>query len=263
MNTVKQSDELKSLGLSFQSYPVSLGAITNYTRKAGETHMNKTVMIIGGVVIVAVIGILLMSNTGGTDNDAALQNDTGAAGTATGDTDTGMESDPMAAGDDAMMGDDSMMDDDSMMEDNAMMDGETGTIVDVAVENGSFETLVAAVQAAGLVETLSSAGPYTVFAPTDEAFAALPAGTVDELLLPENRDQLIAVLTYHVVPGEVPSTEVVNLDSATTVQGADVSIATTADGGVQVNNANVVIPDVEASNGVIHVIDTVLLPPEE
>ncbi|GAB5413505.1 MAG: fasciclin domain-containing protein [Congregibacter sp.] len=134
-----------------------------------------------------------------------------------------------------------------------------GTIVEVAVGNPDFSTLVAAVKAAGLVETLSSEGPFTVFAPTNAAFAKLPAGTVEDLLKPENKDKLTAVLTYHVVAGKVMAADVVKLDSATTVQGGDVSISA-SDAGVMVNNANVVATDVAASNGVIHVIDTVILP---
>ena len=131
-------------------------------------------------------------------------------------------------------------------------------IVDTAVAAGSFGTLVAAVQAAGLVDTLKGDGPFTVFAPTDEAFAALPNGTVETLLLPENKDQLVAVLTYHVVPGKVMSTDLSDGMTATTVQGGDVTIGTTD--GVTVNGANVVAADVAASNGVIHVIDAVILP---
>jgi len=132
-------------------------------------------------------------------------------------------------------------------------------IVDVAVENGSFTTLVAAVKAAGLVDTLKGEGPYTVFAPTDEAFAALPEGTVDMLLKPENKEKLVAVLTYHVVPGKVMAVDVVKLDSAVTVQGEPVTISTDH-GVVMINKAHVVTADVKASNGVIHVIDAVLLP---
>ena len=132
-------------------------------------------------------------------------------------------------------------------------------IVDVAAENGSFTTLVAAVKAAGLVETLKGDGPFTVFAPTDEAFAALPEGTVDMLLKPENKDKLVTVLTYHVVTGKIMATEVMKLNSAETVQGEAVMIAID-DGNVMINNAKVAMPDVEASNGVIHVIDKVLLP---
>jgi transforming growth factor-beta-induced protein len=133
-------------------------------------------------------------------------------------------------------------------------------IVDTAIGAGSFKTLVAAVQAAGLVETLKGPGPFTVFAPTDEAFAKLPAGTVENLLKPENKDQLVAVLTYHVVAGSVKAADVVKLTSAKTVNGADVKI-TVADGKVKVNDANVVTTDIMATNGVIHVIDAVILPP--
>ena len=131
-------------------------------------------------------------------------------------------------------------------------------IVDTAVGAGSFETLVAAVQAAGLVDTLKGEGPFTVFAPTDEAFAALPEGTVESLLQPENIDQLTAILTYHVVPGKVMSTDLTDDMMAATVQGSDITID--LDNGVMVNNANVVTADIETSNGVIHVIDTVILP---
>ena len=133
-----------------------------------------------------------------------------------------------------------------------------GDIVDTAVAADSFSTLVAAVQNAGLVDTLKGDGPFTVFAPTDEAFAKLPEGTVENLLKPENRDQLIAILTYHVVPGRVLASNVVKLTGATTVNGQRVDIST--DEGVQVDNAKVVETDIECSNGVIHVIDSVLLP---
>ncbi len=132
-------------------------------------------------------------------------------------------------------------------------------IVDVAVEAGSFTTLAAALQAAGLVDTLKGDGPFTVFAPTDEAFAKLPAGTVETLLKPENRDQLIDILTYHVVAGEVKAEQVVKLDSAQTVEGNAVAIKVDH-GKVYVDNAQVVMTDIEASNGVIHVIDSVILP---
>ena len=135
-------------------------------------------------------------------------------------------------------------------------------IVDVAMEADGFETLVAAVQAAELVETLKGEGPFTVFAPTDEAFAALPEGTVENLLLPENRDQLVAVLTYHVIPGAVMSSDIAGQAvMPETVQGATLDIDATGD-GVMVNDATVVQADIEASNGVIHVIDRVLLPPQ-
>ncbi len=132
-------------------------------------------------------------------------------------------------------------------------------IVDTAVEAGSFTTLVAAVEAAGLVETLKGEGPFTVFAPTDEAFSALPEGTVEELLKPENKDKLTAILTYHVVPGKVMSTDLSNDMKAATVEGSEVTIMT--EGGVTVDGANVSTADIEASNGVIHVIDDVILPP--
>ena len=140
----------------------------------------------------------------------------------------------------------------------ALAGGHSKDIVDTAVGAGSFTTLVAAVQAAGLVDTLKGDGPFTVFAPTDEAFAALPEGTVATLLLPENKDQLISILTYHVVAGKVMSTDLSNGMMATTVQGGNVTIMTK--GGVSVNGANVVTADIEASNGVIHVIDAVILP---
>lgn len=139
--------------------------------------------------------------------------------------------------------------------DNHMKD-----VVDTAVEAGSFSTLVAAVEAAGLVDTLKSDGPFTVFAPTDDAFAALPEGTVESLLEPENRDKLTEILTYHVVPGKVMSGDLSDGMMAATVEGSEVEIGVTD--GVTVNGANVLTPDVEASNGVIHVIDAVIMPPE-
>jgi len=135
-------------------------------------------------------------------------------------------------------------------------------IVDTAVRAGSFKTLVAAVQAAGLVDTLKGAGPFTVFAPTDAAFAKLPKGTVESLLKPENKAKLQAVLTYHVVAGNVKAADVVKLSSATTVQGQQVNIAV-KNGKVSIDNANVVKTDIETSNGVIHVIDSVLIPSDK
>lgn len=132
-------------------------------------------------------------------------------------------------------------------------------IVDTAVAAGNFKTLAAALQAAGLVETLKGAGPFTVFAPTDEAFAKLPAGTVDDLLKPENHDKLVAILTYHVVPGKVMAKDVVKLHEAKTVNGKEVKIMTEG-GKVMVDKANVVKTDIACSNGVIHVIDSVILP---
>ena len=136
----------------------------------------------------------------------------------------------------------------------------TTDIVDTAVAAGQFTTLAKALTAAGLIDTLKGKGPYTVFAPTDEAFAKLPAGALDELLKPENKEKLKAVLLYHVVAGRVPSAQVVKLNGKTakTVQGGTVKIDTT--NGVMVNDAKVVTADVKATNGVIHVIDTVLMP---
>lgn len=132
-------------------------------------------------------------------------------------------------------------------------------IVDTAVGAGSFTTLVAAVQAAGLEETLRGDGPFTVFAPTDEAFAALPEGTVENLLKPENKEQLVAILTYHVVPGKVTSADVVKVKEAKSVNGKGIPIAVN-DGKVSVDNATVVTADIMATNGVIHVIDAVIIP---
>ena len=132
-------------------------------------------------------------------------------------------------------------------------------IVDTAVGAGQFNTLAAALGAADLVETLKGPGPFTVFAPTDEAFAALPAGTVDELLKPENKAKLAAILTYHVVAGKVMASDVVNLSEADSVGGPKLKITTDA-GKVQINDANVTTADIETSNGVIHVIDKVLIP---
>jgi uncharacterized surface protein with fasciclin (FAS1) repeats len=132
-------------------------------------------------------------------------------------------------------------------------------IVDTAVEAGNFQTLAAALGAAGLVETLKGEGPFTVFAPTDDAFAKLPAGTVEDLLKPENKDRLTAILTYHVVPGEFMAADVVGLSEAETVNGQSIEIS--VEGSmVHVNDATVVATDIDASNGVIHVIDSVILP---
>lgn len=139
------------------------------------------------------------------------------------------------------------------------VEAEKKDIVDTAVGAGSFKTLVAAVKAAGLVETLKGKGPFTVFAPTDEAFAKLPAGTLESLLKPENKDKLVAILTYHVVPGKVMAKDVVKLTEAKTVQGSSAKIAVKG-GKVSVDGANVVTTDIETTNGVIHVIDSVILP---
>lgn len=132
-------------------------------------------------------------------------------------------------------------------------------IVDTAVSAGSFKTLVAAVQAAGLVDTLKGDGPFTVFAPTDDAFAKLPAGTVEDLLKPENKDKLVAILTYHVVPGKVMSGDIAGKEMAVaSVQGDTIDVNATS--GVMVDDASVVTADIEADNGVIHVIDAVIMP---
>lgn len=135
----------------------------------------------------------------------------------------------------------------------------THDIVDTAVAAGSFKTLVAAVTAAGLVDTLKGTGPFTVFAPTYEAFAKLPAGTVENLLKPENKAKLQGILTYHVVPGMVMAKDVVNLKTAKTVNGQELTVKA-SNGSVMVDNAGVVKADIVSSNGVIHVIDTVVLP---
>jgi uncharacterized surface protein with fasciclin (FAS1) repeats len=135
-------------------------------------------------------------------------------------------------------------------------------IVDTAVSAGQFKTLAAALGAAGLVDTLKGPGPFTVFAPTDDAFAKLPAGTVETLLKPENKDQLTAILTYHVVPGKVMAADVVKLDEAKTVNGKMIDVSVMGD-KVMTNDATVTKTDIQASNGVIHVIDSVILPPTQ
>lgn len=140
----------------------------------------------------------------------------------------------------------------------AIADGHSKDIVDTAAAAGSFGTLLAAAEAAGLVDTLKSEGPFTVFAPTDDAFAALPEGTVASLLLPENKDQLVAILTYHVVAGKVMSTDLVDDMEAPTVQGGTLTVD--LDSGVMIEAATVTAADIETSNGVIHVIDAVMLP---
>jgi uncharacterized surface protein with fasciclin (FAS1) repeats len=135
-------------------------------------------------------------------------------------------------------------------------------IVDTAVAAGQFNTLAAALKSAGLVDTLKGSGPFTVFAPTDAAFAKLPAGTLQNLLKPENKTKLVAILTYHVLPGDVTAAQAATLTQAKTVNGAILKLSA-HDGKVMVNNADVVKADIEASNGVIHVIDAVLLPPAD
>lgn len=138
-------------------------------------------------------------------------------------------------------------------------DSSSKDIVDTAVASGSFNTLVAAVQAAGLVDALKAEGPLTVFAPTDEAFAQLPAGTVENLLKPENKDQLVEILTYHVVPGRLTATEVTSMAGTTTLQGEQITFKVD-NGKVYVDGAEVIQADVSTSNGVIHIIDQVILP---
>ncbi|HTV13284.1 MAG TPA: fasciclin domain-containing protein [Acidobacteriaceae bacterium] len=135
-------------------------------------------------------------------------------------------------------------------------------LVHTAAAAGSFKTLLTAVKAAGLDKTLEGKGPYTVFAPTDAAFAKLPAGTLDALLKPENKSKLRAILLYHVVPGDVTAAQVTQMTSAKTAEGADLKISV-KNGTVMVDDATVVKADVTASNGVIHVIDTVLMPPQD
>lgn len=150
----------------------------------------------------------------------------------------------------------------AMPEPTAIPEPELGDIVDTAVADGRFTTLVAAVQAAELVDALKGEGPFTVFAPTDDAFAALPEGTVESLLLPENKQALTDILLYHVVEGKVMAEDVVGLTSATTLLGKDITIKVDM-GNVYINDAQVIITDIETSNGVIHVIDAVILPPSD
>jgi uncharacterized surface protein with fasciclin (FAS1) repeats len=147
----------------------------------------------------------------------------------------------------------------AMADQHGMKKEPAADIIDVAVSVGQFKTLAAALDAADLVEPLKGDGPFTVFAPTDAAFEKLPAGTVESLLKPENIDQLVAILTYHVLPGNIMAADVVMLESATTVNGANVQIAA-AEGSVKIDDATVVITDIVASNGVIHVIDSVIIP---
>ena len=150
------------------------------------------------------------------------------------------------------------------MEEGEMMADTTatgGTIVDVVLDDDRFSTLALAIDSAGLDETLYGSGPFTVFAPTNEAFAALPAGTLDELLLPENREQLRNVLLHHVADGSVMAADVETMPTVTTLEGGDLSVSAEGD-SVMVGEATVIEPNIEADNGVIHVIDAVLLPPE-
>lgn len=140
----------------------------------------------------------------------------------------------------------------------ALADGHSKDIIDTAVAAGNFTTLAAALEAADLIDTLKGDGPFTVFAPTDEAFAALPEGTVETLLQAENKDQLVEILTYHVVPGKVMSTDLSDGLTATTVQGGDLTVDLSD--GVKINDATVTAADIKASNGIIHVVDSVIIP---
>lgn len=189
---------------------------------------NNSVWIILGVVALAVVGLVMLTSNS-------------AEETTTPETVT---SQPVAVTEDTMM-------------EEEMMEADK-TIVEIAVESGDFDTLVTAVTEAGLVETLSGEGPFTVFAPNDEAFAKVPEATLTALLA--DKEQLTSVLTYHVVAGKVMAEDVVGLTSATTVNGQDLTIEVTEDGTVMVDGAKVLVTDIEASNGVIHVIDSVVLP---
>lgn len=219
--------------------------------------MDKKVLV--GILVVVVVGLGLFALSGADESttDTSLTTD-----------DSAMMLDDSMEKDDAMMMEDDKMDKDDamMMEEGVMVGGalmtRDQTIVENALNSEIHTTLVAAVTAADLVETLSGEGPFTVFAPTNAAFEALPAGTVDTLLLPENKDQLTAVLTYHVVAGSYSAEDVVDGLTLTTVQGEELTFSVDADGTVMINDsATVTIADVVSSNGVTHVIDAVLLPP--
>ena len=197
-------------------------------------------MKIKSIAAAGIAGLLFLSGCGTDSDDTATDTTTMEATTA-----APMESEAP------------MEESETPMEESEAPMEDGGTIVDVASENPDFETLVAALTAADLVETLSGEGPFTVFAPTDEAFEALPDGLLDALLLPENKETLATILTYHVLPAEVMSADV-TAGEAETVEGSTVDIKT--DDGVMVNDATVITPDVDASNGVIHAIDAVLVP---
>lgn len=193
--------------------------------------MKQSTIIIGVVIVLVVVGAIFFMGSQQSNNSATSQANTTANATMA-------ENKPVDASE-------------------AMMQPSDKTIVEIASENPDFSTLVTAIKTAGLVETLSGEGPFTVFAPTNAAFEKLPAGTLEALL--QDKAQLTKVLTYHVVPNKVMAKDVVGLTSATTVEGSDVAVK--VDGStVMINNATVVTTDIEASNGVIHVIDTVLLP---
>jgi uncharacterized surface protein with fasciclin (FAS1) repeats len=198
--------------------------------------MNKNnILVIGLVLLIAVGGILFFN----ANQQPAME-----------------EGEQMMS--DTMVDEEMQVNDDQMEEmDQMEMTDETNTIVDIAVSNPDFSTLVTALQEAELVEALAGEGPFTVFAPTNEAFAKIPEATLNEILA--DKEQLTQILTYHVVSGKVMAADVVNLSAATTLQGGDVAIEVMGN-SVMINNANVVQTDIEASNGVIHVIDTVLIP---
>jgi uncharacterized surface protein with fasciclin (FAS1) repeats len=200
-----------------------------------------------GLTALALAGVLTLAACGDDDDDSAATTEAPAASAAPAATMAPGGTDAMAPG-----GTDAMAPGGT----DAMAEGD---IVAVASGNPDFSTLVAAVDAAGLVETLQGAGPFTVFAPTNAAFEALPAGVLDALLLPENQETLAKVLTYHVLPQQVMAADVA-AGEVPTVEGQSIEITT--DGGVKVNDANVTATDVAASNGVIHVIDAVLVPPD-
>jgi len=189
----------------------------------------------------------------------------GLVATACGDDDSTSTDETTAAAEETATADTTAMTEDTTATADTTAAGEEAaaeSIVDIAVGNPDFSTLVELLTAAELVETLSGEGPFTVFAPTDAAFAALPAGAVDDLLKPENKDKLVAVLTYHVLPGEVMSSAIGTQKlTPATVQGATVSVDGSVAGTVKINDATVVTADVDASNGVIHVIDKVIMPP--
>ncbi|WP_343327880.1 fasciclin domain-containing protein [Leptolyngbya sp. CCY15150] len=199
----------------------------------------KSLMIAGASAVGVAIALPTLANT-----TAPMVTDTLMAGTAYEAAETMMDD----------MAEPTMMD-----EATEPMMGQP-TIVDIAASSESFQTLTAALEAADLVSTLQGEGPFTVFAPTDEAFAALPPGTLEALLLPENKDILVSILTYHVVPGSVMSTDLTS-GAVPTAEGRSIMVDV-SEAGVMVNNASVVMADIEASNGVVHVIDQVILPPD-
>lgn len=196
---------------------------------------NKSLIVVG-VIVLLVIGGLYLYNSSSTEQPAPNQVNQ-------------VNTDNVERAEEVTDG--------SMMEEDKMMDGDK-TIVEIAVESDDFNTLVAAVTEAGLVETLSGEGPFTVFAPTDEAFAKIPEETLTAILA--DKEQLTSILTYHVVAGKVMAADVVNLTTAETVQGQSLTIEVLEDGTVMVDDAKIITTDIEASNGVIHVIDTVVLP---